>query len=153
MRYYEEKTFSGWFFISFFVVTTIVLILGEWITHINSNQLYVYRPLFYVLWLIMLFFVITFWKYRVKIIGDKLIFGFGIFKKIIQIKDIYKIEEVNINSKRYYNYGIYRKKKEKKLIYSSGNGSALHITVRNKRNTYVLSTQNQNQLLNILNKH
>ena len=153
MRYYEERTFSGWFFIIFFIVTTVVLILGEWITHINSDQLYVYRPLLYILWLVLLFFVISFWKYRVKVVGDRLIFGFGIFKKVIQIKDIYQIEVVNINSIRYYNYGIYCKKKDQKYIYSSGNGPAIHITVKNQKNTYILSTRNPEQLKNIINKH
>lgn len=129
---------------------TFILSVAEWITHLNSGQLYGMRIIIILEWLGVLFFIISFWKYRVKVVGNDLVFGFGVFSQKINIDDIYQTEIVNIRSKSYYNYGIFNKKRDKKTIYSSGGGQALEITVKNRSSIFVLSSENPGQLRDII---
>lgn len=146
MKYCEERTSNRWLLIMFLLISLFAIGIGYWITALNLGYLAWYRIILTAELLIAIIVVHSFWRYQIKVIGGNLIFGFGIFRKKIELTNIARVETVNITSKRFLNYGIYFQPSKRRIIYSASNGPAIQITVKNKKYLYIISTENPNQL-------
>lgn len=150
MNYYEAKPFYRGILAVFFSVMTILLVIAFWITLLNHGQLAWFRILLIVEWLAVFLITHAFWKFSVIIRDGYLYFGFGLFRKKINIKEIAEIDKVSITSKRFFNYGFFRQPRKNLTVYAAFNGSGLRIGMKNSREIYVFSTQSPQHVSEIL---
>ncbi|MBU0707899.1 hypothetical protein KKG41_06020 [Patescibacteria group bacterium] len=150
MEYEEERPFYRVFLVIYLVFITGIMGISAMVIGLNGENSLLYYLLITFEWLVIMFFVMSYWKYSIEISGGDIIFGFGFMKKKIPLKDIVKTDIVNISSKGHYNYGMFSKPKEKLKIYAAFNGPALQLTVKNSIFRYIISTEHPNQLRDVL---
>ena len=141
VKKYYEKQLCRW---TFLVIIPIVLI-----PVLSSSAFTIPYAL---LELMLIFIFINFLYLTIEIDGKYLVFGFGIFKKKIKLKDIGSCRKATINPRDCLGVGV-KLGIDKTFAYNtrfSGNG--IKIKLKDKKKNYVISTNNAEKIYNLFKK-
>jgi len=131
---------------SFVVIAAYLLI--AW-TRGEFSQIPVFvLVILFLLLLLDIFFIINFYRLKITVTDEKIIFGFGILKRKILLE---KISEINIEDfkfNRYMGYGI-RVGRDKSYGYIARSGKGIRLKVQGKRDFFITS-DNPEQLKSMI---
>ncbi|MDP3965131.1 MAG: hypothetical protein Q8Q20_05785 [bacterium] len=152
MRYQEERTFYRGFLIVFGVFATLIVLIGYWITSLNHGYLAWAQAILIIEEIAIIAIIWTFWRYRVTISGDFIIFGYGLLKKKVSLDDIVGVDAVKLTGRKIMNFGIFRKPNLSATVYAAFAENALKLAVRNDDN-YIIASQSPRELAEIIRNH
>lgn len=138
---YSEKQSIVWWVRVVFVVAMFGIILGLILSPRDPNTPFWVTPFLILIGLALIFFFYNFWSLQIKVQGRLLEFGFGIFKKRIQLSDIVSCEETQVSFGRYWGIGI-RLGMDGTICYNTRFGKGVRIKIKDKRKDYVLTSDN-----------
>jgi len=146
---YSEKQNIVWWVKFAFVVAMIGIILGLILSPRDPKSPFWVTPFLVLAGLAFIFMFSNFRSLQIKVQGRLLEFGFGIFKKRIQISDILSCEETQVSFGRYWGIGI-RLGMDGTICYNTRFGKGVRIKIKGKRKDYVLTSDNPQGLCQAL---
>ncbi|MBU1132611.1 hypothetical protein KKC32_05210 [Patescibacteria group bacterium] len=149
---YSEKI-STFYFITITLAITCLILFFVIIAPFLGKQLFINNNIKIVIAIILVFDLIVLFSFRtlnILLTEEKLIFGFGRFRKKLNFSEIEKVELGEYKFSNYFGYGI-RFGRDKTVGYVPRGGRGLKIFVR-KQPTYFIITERAEELKSLLEK-
>ncbi len=124
----------------------IAVTIGAIAKHMSSAYV-----IFGVIAIILLAFLINFWRLVFIITETRVTFGFGRIKKSFKRDDIISCEPYVLKFSNYLGYGI-RLGMDKTVAYNTRNGDGIKLVVQGAKRPYVVSVNNSGYVCKILSK-
>jgi hypothetical protein len=146
---YSEKQSMVWWVKFVFILALIGIILGMVLSPQDPNTPFWVTPFLIIIGLVLIFMFANFRRLEIRVQGQFLEFGFGIFKKKIPLSDIVSCEESQVSFGRYWGIGI-RLGMDGTICYNTRFGKGVRIKIKDKRKDYVLTSDNPQALCQAL---
>lgn len=147
IKYEEKQTFKIYFWI--IGIIGLVLLAAIHISDIPKPH-WVSSILFPIMEAAIVFVMLNF-SLMIRIDDRYFTFGFGIIRKKIKLDNIVSCTKTKLKFSNYLGYGI-RYGRDGTIAYNTRSGNGIRVKIKDKKRDYILSTNNADNICQIIGK-